>query len=507
MAAMSRTRRSWTSALVALVTLLVATAPGRADEGDDEAYSRLVARGKRHYLRAALEEGAMIGGGALWYWIDRERQVADWDFPSLKERVTFEAWRFDTNPFPINFAWHPFNGAAFHLAGRANDLSLPVSVGYGLVTSLAWEFGLEFREKFSINDGITTTGAGMVWGEFVHWLGRYFESAPSPRSWHRYARWGLTPVRALHNAMDDVDRLRPGTEPDALGFSNDIAHRFRLSSGVALARARGDLVDGDAEPALGELRVAGELVAIPGYLRSRHLRRVFADGNVIRAGVRVTGAADAQGLELSGDLIVLGWHRQDLDASGAGNATTIGVGLAYRYRKEELGAWVDRVGQMHLPGLAIDQTVRTGPADVRARLRLHPDFAGLHPGSYHAWDELHPDAIEKTILTKHGYYYGWGATARLEVEASLTGVELGGSVAWSSYTSHEGLDRAQEDVELDVASADTVLVADGWVRVAPLGGRMYLEGRVTREDRDGNVGEVESSRSLTRLAFAIGAAL
>jgi hypothetical protein len=113
--------------------------------------------------------------------IDRNRQVGDWDFPSLKQRLTFEAWRFDNNPFPINFAWHAYDGSQYHLFARSNDLGLLASMGYGIGTSLAWEFGVEFREKVSINDVIVTTGAGTAIGEAVHWLGRYLESAPSPR--------------------------------------------------------------------------------------------------------------------------------------------------------------------------------------------------------------------------------------------------------------------------------------------------------------------------------------
>jgi hypothetical protein len=497
-------------AFVALMVVVSSTAVARADEApaghDEEAYDHLIHRPPGKYLRAAFEEAFLIGAGAAWYWLDRERQVADWDFPSIKERLTFEAWRFDTNPFPINFAWHAIDGGQYHVVGRSNDISMLGSIGYGFLTSLVWEYGLEFREKFSINDMIVTTGAGTAVGEYVHWLSRYLESAPEPRAWHRYARWILTPTRAAHVALDRRDTLRPGTEPDALGLSDDIWHRFRLSSGGVYASAVGDVLAGDPTFALGELRAAGELAAIPGYLTSRRLRRGFADGNVSALSGRLTGA-DGIGIELRADLMLLGWHGQTLDERGAGSATTIGLDVSYDYRRELIGPWVDRLALMHLPGLAVDHHLRGPRAQLRARLRASPDFAGLHPASYHAWEALHPDAIEKTILSKHGYYYGWGATGRLELEATLPRVELGGVISVSRYASQEGLDRAQEDVDLDVEAGDTVIFTEGWLRVMPLGGRLYLEGRITREDRDGHVGEVESSRSLTRIGFALGAAL
>jgi hypothetical protein len=493
--------------LVALLAAMAAGTTAHADEGDDEAYDRLVRRARPSYLRAAAEESFLIGAGAAWYWIDRERQVADWDFPSIKDRLTFEAWRFDTNPFPINFAWHAIDGGEYHVVGRSNEMSLWAAMGYGFMTSLVWEYGLEFREKFSINDMIVTTGAGTAVGEFFHWLSRYLESAPERRGWHPYARWILTTTRAAHNAVDDRETLRAGTEPDALGLSDDIWHRFRLSSGVAHATAAGDVLPGDPSFVTGELRAAGELAAIPGFLRSRHLRRWFADGNVSSLSGRITGASEGIGIELYADVMLLGWHRQDLDADRAGSATTVGLDLAYRYRRELLGAWVDRLAQMHLPGLAIDHHQRFRRGAVRVRARANPDFVGVHPRSYHDWEALHPDDEEKTILVKHGYYYGWGATARLEVEATLPRVELGGAIAYSSYASQEGLDRAEEEVFADVELSDRVLVSEAWLRVAPLGGRTQLEARFTREDRDGTTGELESSRSLTRIAFAIGVAL
>jgi len=114
------------------------------------AYAEVVRRGQPRYWGAALELVVALGGGTAWYWIDRERQVADWDYPSWKDRFTLESWRFDNNPFGINFIWHALSGAGFHEVSRENDLSLLASVGFGFATSMAWEYLLEFREKVSM---------------------------------------------------------------------------------------------------------------------------------------------------------------------------------------------------------------------------------------------------------------------------------------------------------------------------------------------------------------------
>lgn len=503
---MNRQSPSSKPALVALMVVVSSTAVARADEPTDDvvAYDRLVRRHKPHYLRAALEEGFLIGAGAAWYWIDRERQVADWDFPSIKDRLTFEAWRFDTNPFPINFAWHAIDGGQYHVVGRSNDLSMWASMGYGFLTSLVWEYGLEFREKFSINDMIVTTGAGTAVGEFFHWLSRYLESAPEPRGWHKYARWILTTTRAAHNALDDRPLLRAGTKPDSLGLSDDIWHRFHLSSGGSYASASGDVLAGDRTFGLVDLRASGALAAIPGYLAPRKMTRRFADGNVSSLYGRLSGNPDGIGIELRADVMLLGWHQQ-----GTGNlwgAHTVGLGLSYDYRRELIGPWVDRVALMHLPGFSYDGYTDILGGDFHFRLRINPDFAGMHPASYHSWEALHPDEEEKTILEKHGYYYGWGGTLRIEMESVTPLLEYGLTFSWSKIASQEGLDRAQEEVDFDVEAGDDVRVGEAWLRVKPFG-RLYLEGRLMREERFGHVGEVESSRELLRLGLSVGAAL
>jgi len=499
--------RQYAVAIAVIATLAIAT-PARADgdaEADtDAAYQRLVARGRPHYLRAALEEVAILLGGAGWYWADRERQVADWDYPSIHERLTFEAWRFDNNPFPINFLWHPINGGAFHLFARTNDIALLPSIGFAFATSLSWEYLLEFREKTSINDVIVTTDAGTAVGEFFHWLGRYLESAPDPRGWNGIARWGLTPQRAAHDLLDGT-RTRAGTTPDALGLSSDIWHRFWVSTSVVHAAYAGE--PGDGSLVLGEVAAAGELAALPGYLTARSLHRFFADGNLSSLALRASGGDDAVGFEVDADAVLLGLHVQDIPDEGVGSATTVGLDLGYGYRRDLFGDWTERLARTHLPGLALDHHLLAGAASVRVRARLRPDFVGVHATAYRRWKAEHPDAVEKTILSKHGYYYGWGASGRLELEARLPRLTFGGSIEYGRYGSQEGLDKNQEELLDDVPASDRVLDWNAFLRVAPLGGRWYLEGRIRGEDRDGSLGELSSTQSMRQLGFVVGAAL
>jgi hypothetical protein len=380
------------------------------------------------YGRAALEEAAALAAGAIWYWLD-DRNIADWDYPSLKERLNGEAWRFDNNTFPINYAWHAVNGTGFHAIARANGLSMRASFGYGFATSMVWEYVLEFREKVSINDVVVTPGAGLAMGEFVYWLGAYLG----------YPGLG-------HEVVDGRGPRR-----------RDIGHRFELAYGFG----------GDVH----ELSARGELTP-PG-------------GRATSLTLRLPITAEGAGIDLYAEALLVRF-----------------VAIAYRYRYEELGDWEDRLSLMHLPGPAFDLRHRF----LRVSARAHLDLVGVHAASYPAWEEAHPGAVEKTVLRRHGYYYGWGGSGRLAVELQAPYVGAGGALFYGRYASIEGLDRSQEEVTFDVEASDTVLDYEAWLRVSPWS-RLYLQARLTHQSRDGRVGGVDSERDRRRYLVELGATL
>jgi hypothetical protein len=477
----------------------------------DAAATTLAARPRPHPLRATLMASTMIGLGAAWYWIDRDRQVADWDYPSIGDRLTFEAWRYDNNPFPINFAWHALDGGQYHVVARANDLGLPASIGVGVATSLAWEFLLEFREKVSINDAIFTTGAGTALGELVHWLGRYLESAPAPRRWHPVARWILSPLRATSVAWDRRSPTRAGTSADALGLSSDIWHRFTLRAGAGggqlttTGTSHAGVTSPASLPVAATASAEAELAALPGYLSIGSWRRAFSDGNLTRGQVRLTAGDDTLGLAMGAEVVLAGVHQQAISATG-GRAVTLGVALGYAYRKDAVGPWRDRTSLLHLPGPALDLHARRGSLAARVRLRASADFAGLHAAAYPAWQAAHPDLVAKTILRKHGYYYAWGGAASIDAEVELPPVRAGAALAVGTYRSADGYDKQQEDITFDVMASERQLDTALWLRVRP-GPRAFVEARAAHAIRDGWVGELSSTRTATTLELSLGAEL
>ena len=310
--------------------------------------------------------------------------------------------------------------------------------------------------------------------------------------------------QALHNSLDDRSGLRKGTTPDSLGFSSDIWHRFELSAGSVHAQPRGDAA-GDRVVA-PDLRASAELVALPGFLRPGHGGRTFRDANVASLKFRLSTAPDVVAVDLASDTFLAGIQSQSFDDRG-GTATVIGIDLGFRFLHERFGGFRERLSQLHFPGLGIDQYILAGNFWLRARARVNADFAGVHAAAYPAYRADHVDVADKQILRKHGYYYGWGASTRLDLELHTRHLTAGVAFRYGRYDSQEGFDRKQEDVTDDVNARDTTLDAEAWLRIAPTAGRLYFEARASQLEREGRVGAYTSDQSLRRISFALGLSL
>ncbi len=475
----------------------------------DSSYLALTERGEPHHVRAAIEMALALGAGTAWYWIDRDRQVADWDYPSWSQRLTLDIWRFDNNPFGINYIGHPLNGASFHALARANDLGLWGSVGYGLATSMAWEFLFEFREKISINDAIVTTGAGIALGELVHWLGRYVNSRPARRQGigHAIARWTAGLTVAAHDFLNGNTR-RTTVAADSLGFRSDIWHRFDISYSLARGDASARNGEGDdARLTIHAFRASARLIGLPGYLRPGHIGRWFGDANVTSLKVEALRSSRGSGVSFAADAILVGRHQQNLPASGAptiGYALLAGPAIGYSYLRERFDPFEDRLALMHLPGPAADLVLAGRGWQARLQSRVAYDFVGIHAVSHDRWQSAHPEEVGKTILHKQGYYYGWGWSARAQLALSVPYAELGASIFYGAYGSQEGLDRSQESLTIDPHLEDTVLRHQAWLRLRRNRSGMYLELRSDSRRRRSSYAELDAAQDFHSLELGLG---
>jgi hypothetical protein len=473
-----------------VLSLLLMSGLARADDVKKEPPP------KKHYLRTALFEALALAGGTAWYWIDRERQVADWDFPSWSERLTRDVMRYDNNPFHVNFAWHAGNGSGFHLIGRVNGLSLWESVGAGVLTSLVWEYALEYREKVSVNDLIFTTGSGLPMGEFLHVMGRFFHEDDRASQWAA-ARWTAGFPMALARAMD-------GDAAPSLVNAGPIWHQMHL--GYELGASSATVSEKAADHTLHSVHIDGRFVTMPGYLETGVWSRGFRKAEFTHATLDASGASGGSGVKIFADTTLVGWYGQQIheDSEFLSNATMIGLSMAYRYRREQIGAWDDRVGVLHLPGLAANAHLSWRDMSLDASARVHADFAGVNALSNEDWNAAHPDETGKAILRKMGYYYGYGGSVALSAELRYRSIFLGGSLWAARYSSDEGLDRTQETVTLDQKSSDSIFDAEAHMRIEGLPHDSYVQARIESRKRDAELEEFATDASLRRVSLGVG---
>lgn len=456
----------------------VASAPPTQDSDPPASGLRTAPTPPRvRYDIAGIEMTAMLAIGTTWYWLDKDN-LADWDYDSWGERLTFDAFRYDNNAFPMNFIYHALSGTAYYGVSRANGLPMAAAYGYAFATSMTWELLLEFREKISINDAIVTPTAGLAYGEFFYQLGLYLSGGSNGSALHRLAAWTAGfPVQS-HNL------LRGAAAPegrDRFGFADTHERRFRLAWHATHLRTGGDIEQRSLTDT--GFHFEGELVALPGYLRRGHLQRILRGGALTRLQAEF-GFAAGWSAFLEGETLLLGWHTQHIgdeptatnpNEPSIGSAFTIGSTLLYRYRNEELGPWTDRVGTLSLPGLRSDAHLIVGEHTLGFSAQFHGDFAGIYAPNYREWEAAHPDARAKTILRKQSYFYGWGYSLRFEAHWRHPAFETGLRGYLGRHSSDEGLDRSQEQVLDDIEVTSRSWELEAWLRLRHAGSGAFLE--------------------------------
>lgn len=457
-----------------------------------------------HYWDAALTEFGILTLGTGWYWAYRGDNATDWDDPNLKARISGEAWRLDNNGIAMNFLAHALSGSAFYAIARANKIGLWGSAGYAFATSFMWEYVIEFREKVSINDVITTPGAGITIGEFFHKLALYVDSSTTPPGTIKnVVRYTTGPTVALRRWVDE-DQSVGVPPPDSLGYSAHIYHDFRFHYGYSSVASAGL-----SEFGRHQLGYRGKLVSIPGYRSNTSFTKAFSQGDQTELEVSVDWSEQGRGFGLFTDTLLFGYHAQSFHGQGSerrGAGATLGASLAYRFLDTHASGLPERIGALHLPGPAADVFGEWNGFHFELGARAHVDFAGVGSLAYHEWEADNSDERPKAILLKKGYYYGLGGSARLRGSLGWGPFSLQGSAELGHYDSIEGLDREKTIVTADVrgqdlirrVSADFVLSPTPWFNVSAGTSRRR---QVSHIEDVREVGEIREWRLRGGLAF------
>jgi hypothetical protein len=280
-------------------------------------------RFERSYLVPALESAGFTVGMMAW---NRFIGNARWAnvTPSTVASNTYRAWGLDDDQYWVNQFGHPYQGAFTYQAARSSGLGFWTSTAYTFVASAVWEIAAE-TERPSLNDQVTTTLGGMVFGEIFHRLAA---------SLHEEGGTGNAVFATVLDPFQTLNRHllgAPAEERPPL--------RWLAETGVS---ARTDLRPGEAAR---NVRVAGQLVSgVPGQPELRlerpfdHFVLDFAYGAATDAQVSLRSRGLVLGTPFDASDRTRGvWGlflSLDFDTPGPYRTSSVGVGVGASARTE-----------------------------------------------------------------------------------------------------------------------------------------------------------------------------
>jgi hypothetical protein len=207
----------------------------------------------RHYrgkpfLAAAEVAGLNLGVWAFLHYVGNAHySFISWE--TIRENFR-DGWEWDRSQYFVNFYHHPYHGYLYYNAGRANGLSYWGSALSALGGSLMWEMTME-KYRPSINDLITTTAGGIVYGE----IGYRFSALVRKRGARGVERIWRETVGTLLDPVGGVNRLLNGRKDSDPGLpgSPDLGRILNgelFVTGPVVTRS-GDAMGTKAAPIVG----------------------------------------------------------------------------------------------------------------------------------------------------------------------------------------------------------------------------------------------------------------
>jgi hypothetical protein len=443
------------------------------------------------YLRTAIEDFAIIGIGAIWYW--RHPSYSSWDL-----HFTWDDWSsklfsdreivLDHDLFSTNGLAHPIDGALYYQVARGNGLGPAASLIASFLTSTVWEYFGEWDEKPSTNDLIFTPAGGAVIGEATYRLGRMF-AAGSPGIGNCLGALVFSPVASL--AESRVCRSAANEPLDEWGLPLRVWHHL----GFDLGQAWSSFNQGAATSSMA-LGLTGIIVDHSDYRRPG------------RSGPRPVSPGDWSALSFGALLSEPGVRGLGIHAEGAwwgrylrdfaepehpgqretdGWGLMLGLGSTFDYETRQLPTEWDRQTNAGLVGPMVELTNRRGDLDLRAFLTVQYGFGMVSSLAYPAIATAVQGAVIKTELKQQGYYYAQSVSGTAAASAADGPFEICLRVHVAAYWSINQDDRYQGEITDNFSLSDqrVYLRAAGALRV--FGGPLRVALALDQIDRTSQV--------------------
>lgn len=467
--------------------------------------------------RATLEFFGLMAYSQTKYWVTYGDWVEDWRYEltwedQKKRFLGFEAWRFDSNCFNLNWT-HALAGTLYYTFARTNNLSVLESFLFTTAGSLYWEYIVEWRNVISINDNLFSAFGGVPTGEVWLVLGRYFSARSG---WLNRILSFLNPILKFN---DWLDRNEPGRH---LQDADPMEHDFSLSLGPQRRRSG---IQGERNGLAGRLRT--RILSIPEYGRPGQIQRGVHHTAVSELHLDVFwGDGGLEESQLFCKAALLGHYIKRIRADHTGYEVFLGLGTAFSYfrkkgtafydscevkvkrgydlRLDEPRDFQDKFAIAHIAGPALMYDARFPHLRLRLTLDATIDFSLVNAFALNRHSEDHPISGTKTTVLHYGYYYALGASLMSGLSAELGGFRLEGSARFHYFDSIEGRDRFQAELTDDTPIGDSRLSFRASLSYGFSGSPLELRFSCEGIDRRGRMGSTRHRETESRYALGVG---
>jgi len=460
---------------------------------------------KKRPGRAVLEFFALMAYSQTKYWITYGDWIEDWHYrltweDQKKRLFGFEAWKFDSNNFNLNWS-HALAGALYYEIARTNNLDVLESFLFTTAGSMYWEYVVEWRNVVSINDNIFNAFGGIPLGEAWFQLGRYFRDRTGTLNrilsfinpLMKFNDWvnGRPPTRGAESARGDFSFVAGGRNaPSTTGGR-------RRNQTCLDWRTRVDVF-----PEIGRPGEAFQIVD-----------RVYRTDMSFNLSLGKRGLEEAN---LFARAVLLGGLKKRIDRRRRGYQVFLGLGTAFSYfrersvafydsgrvkvrrgydlRLEEPRDFRDRLAIVHIAGPFFE--LRAFSKRIRFRLEMdaYLDFALVNAFALNEYSRDNGLLGIKTPLLYYGYYHALGTSWLAAMTLEYRRIRFNGCFIHHRFNSVEGGDRFQDELtdDFDIRDFRTRYELSLFI---PLG-RSPLDIRIAHEgvDRWGRIKRVESRR-------------
>jgi len=430
---------------------------------------------KKRVGRAILELVPMLGTSQTNYWIKYTKWLEDWQFQltwkDQKRRFfSLEGQKFDSNCFKTNWT-HSLAGALYYNFARSNNLTWSESLLFTTLTSLYWEFFVEWREVVSVNDNILTSIGGFSIGEAMYQTSKYFLDRPG--TGNKIIGTLFDPILALNHWLEKKSRRMypPVTFNHAHDFSFFVGYKGGSHS-----------VTGE-EYSNTHISFDTEIINIPSYGKAASYDHGFKDTMSSRIHFDISfGPEGMEEYRASTHVVLTGRAKQDLQDTGdgvRGYSMFWGAASSFElfqqrslfhfdscaefYFSDEFAniptptAFTDKFSTIHIIGPMFDINFFSPKTEFRLTLEAYLDFSLINAMALTDYTQDTNLEGVKATLANYGYYYAFGYTAEARARFRYENLNLAAGLRYTFYNSVEGLDRFYETITDDFHIEDSRL--------------------------------------------------